>query len=101
MNPLMNLINGTSATPGTTVVGNSKISEYQQVADQVKPILQQIQSAKNPAELMQRFCMQNPAFKERFEFAKSVAGMNPKEAFYARARQCGIDPDAFISALRK
>lgn len=97
----MSIINGTPATPETMAAANPQSLAYQQAIEQMKPLFKEIQTAKNPAALVQQMCMQNPEFKERYEMARSIAGGNPKEVFYARARQLGIDPDAFVSALCK
>lgn len=99
---MLEMINPASnpATP-TTGVGNanSQITAMQLV-DQLKPIYKMIQTAKNPADVIQTICMQNPQFRSMFESAKTFAGTNPKAAFYEAARQRGINPDAILDALK-
>ena len=100
MNPMLGLINSTPATT-PTIAGNSAINpDVLQAASQLKPVLQMLQSANNPNEMIQQMCMQNPGFKQAFETAKSIAGGDPKAAFYAAAKQQGVDPEMLINALK-
>ena len=70
-----------------------------QTIEQIKPVVKMITASKNPAEIIQTLCMQNPNFRTAYENAKNLAGNDPKSAFYSTARQQGLDPDALVKAL--
>ena len=99
MNPMLGLINSNPATTPTAAT-NPAVNPVMQAASQLKPVLQMVQNAKNPSAMMQQLCMQNPAFKQAYETARNLAGGDPKSAFYAAAKQQGIDPDALVKALQ-
>ena len=58
------------------------------------PILSAIKSG-NPASLL----MNNPQMREIMEYVQANGG-DAKAAFYKKAQEMGIDPDAVLSQLR-
>lgn len=65
------------------------------------PILSQINGSRTETPRTNNMALdlvyrQNPALAQFIQ----TNGGDPKSAFYALAKQKGIDPDAFLSALR-
>lgn len=58
------------------------------------PILSALKSG-NPAQLL----MNNPQMREIMEYVQANGG-DAKAAFYKKAEEMGIDPDAILSQLR-
>ena len=58
-----------------------------------------INSSKNPSAMLQYLMASNPRFKEAMSLARSNGG-SPKDAFYALAKQKGVNPDEIIALLK-
>ena len=97
MNPMLGLINSTPEMAQTAAANPS--SDLLAAASQMRPIVQMLQSAKNPQAMIQQLCTQNPSFGTAYETAKNMAGGDPKAAFYSAAKAQGVDPDALVKAL--
>ena len=68
-------------------------------ARQLKGMLNNLQNSTNPMGLIRTIINQNPAMKQVMSVVEKY-GNNPKEAFYALAREKGVNPDDVINALR-
>ena len=102
MNPILGLINSTQGTaPITGDNPTVENSQFNQLVSQMKPLYQMLQSSSNPSAMIQQYCMQNPQFKQAYEMARMLGGSDPKSVFYERAKAAGIDPEAFIAAIKK
>ena len=102
MNPILGLINSTQGTaPITGDNPTVENSQFNQLVSQMKPLYQMLQSSSNPSAMIQQYCMQNPQFKQAYEMARMLGGSDPKSVFYERAKASGIDPEAFIAAIKK
>ena len=58
-----------------------------------------LNSSKNPEAMLQYLMTSNPRFKEVMNLVRSNGG-SPKDAFYALAKQRGINPDEIIALLK-
>ena len=58
-------------------------------------MMQQIKSMGNPQMMMQ----QMPQYKQVMQYVDANGG-DPQKAFYAKAKEMGIDPDMVIQAMR-
>lgn len=58
-----------------------------------------VQGAKNPSMMMQSMISQNPRLKEVMNYVNQNGG-DAKAAFYALAKQKGVDPEQVLSMLR-
>ena len=85
-NPMLNQLNNSpnQITPDLT---------------QVKEMAQMIGNAKNPDAMIQYLMTSNPQFKDAMNFVRQNGG-SPKDAFYALAKQRGVNPDEIISLLK-
>lgn len=66
---------------------------------QVKNMMSLVQGASNPTMMMQTMISQNPKLKEVMEYVNQNGG-DAKSAFYAMAKQKGVDPEQILSMLR-
>lgn len=76
-------------------VQNSSIGNIQQI----KSMMQMIQNSNNPSAMLQTLMMQNPQFQSVMQFVNQNGG-DPKAAFYALAKQKGVDPNEVINMLK-
>lgn len=74
---------------------NSSIGSIQQI----KGMLQMIQNSNNPSAMLQTLMMQNPKLQSVMEFVNQNGG-DPRAAFYALAKQKGVDPNEVINMLK-
>lgn len=58
-----------------------------------------IKSSKNPQAMMQSMINQNPQMKQVMEMVNKNGG-NPKDAFYALAKEKGVNPDDILNLLK-
>lgn len=66
---------------------------------QIKEMMSLVQGASNPTIMMQNMISQNPKLKEIMNFVNQNGG-DAKAAFYALAKQKGVDPEQVLSMLR-
>lgn len=65
-----------------------------QMPTQPQAMMQQFKMASNPMQML----AQNPSYQRAMQ--RVQAATNPKQAFYNRARELGVDPDQFIQQLK-
>lgn len=65
---------------------------------QIKQLMQMVKSSKNPQAILQTIGSQNPQFQQAINLIR--AGNNPRDLFYALAKQKGVDPNIIIQALQ-
>ena len=66
---------------------------------QFKNMFQMIQMAKNPQAALSKMIMNNPQAKDFMSYVDSFHG-NYEEAFKAKAKEMGIDPEEFMNNFR-
>ena len=61
----------------------------------IKQLMQMAQAMQNPQAAIQQI----PQLKQAMEFVQQAGG-DPRQAFYALAKQKGVDPEQILSQLR-
>lgn len=67
--------------------------------NKIKEMVNLIKSSKNPQAMMQSMINQNPQMKQVMEMVNKNGG-NPKDAFYALAKEKGVNPDDILNMLK-
>jgi len=62
----------------------------------IKQMWDMVRGANNPAGLVQQLAKSNPRLRE----ALNEAGDNPKQAFFNKCQQLGVNPSEFLSQLK-
>lgn len=70
---------------------NNLKAQYQQFC--------KLAQSRNPKELIQNMAIQNPNVKNAINMINMLGG-DPQTAFYAMAKQKGVDPESILSQLR-
>lgn len=70
---------------------NNLKEQYQQFCNMMK--------SKNPKDFIQNMMRTNPRMKSAIDTINSLGG-DPQTAFYALAKQKGVDPESILSQLR-
>lgn len=65
----------------------------------MNPILQMLNKNNNPMSILNNMSMQNPQMQQVINLVNQNGG-NPKEVFYAMAKQKGIDPNQILNMLK-
>ena len=58
-----------------------------------------VKTAQNPEAMLSMLARRNPQLQESLDLAKNSGG-RPKEAFYKRAEELGMDPDDILNMLK-
>lgn len=67
--------------------------------DNLKSMAQMLRSANDPKALVQNMLSQSPYQNEILGYINAANG-DYRAAFYAMAKQRGVDPEQFLNALR-
>ena len=67
--------------------------------ENLKQMMQMFKSASNPQMFIQSMMQNNPNSANIMQLIQANGG-NPKAAFYALAKQRGINPEDFLKALQ-
>lgn len=65
----------------------------------LKNMMKSIQAASNPKQALQSVIQQNPQMKQVMDLVQKSGG-DPREAFYALAREKGVDPEEVLKSLK-
>lgn len=71
--------------------------QFMQNIQQVKNMMRQMQSMKNPNIAINQIIQQNPQMNQVMQMCQ---GQNPKQVFYSMCKQQGVDPEQFINMLK-
>ena len=66
---------------------------------QIKNMIGMLNGSSNPEAMLQYLMASNPKFKDAMNLVRQNGG-SPKDAFYALAKQKGINPDEIIRLLK-
>lgn len=72
---------------------NGKVQMFQQL----KNVMNMVQTAQNPNFVLQQIAQSNPQFATVMQMCN---GKNPQEVFYAMCKQQGVDPNTILNQLR-
>ena len=64
----------------------------------VKSLMTMVKSAKDPNAMLQYMASQNPQLKSVMDMASS--GKSPRDLFYEKAQEMGVDPEDILRQLR-
>ena len=62
----------------------------------IKQMMSFVKASRNPQAAIEQLAKSNPQVQQ----ALQLAGSDPKAAFYALAKQRGINPDDILNALK-
>lgn len=62
-------------------------------------MMHMLQSASNPAATLQAMAAKNPQMQQAMDFINKCGG-DPQKAFYALAKQKGVNPYDILNALK-
>lgn len=65
----------------------------------IKQMMQMFKMASNPQQYLASVVNQNPQMREVINLVNQ-SGKSPKDAFYALAKQRGVDPDEILKQLQ-
>ena len=66
---------------------------------QIKMLMSTIQGSQNPQQMLSMMALQNPQLSNVMSLVQNHNG-NAKDAFYALAKDKGVDPNEIINALK-
>lgn len=66
---------------------------------QIKSMMNMVQSAGNPQAMMAQMMQTNPQLKQVMDLVQKHGG-DPRRAFYETAQQHGVDPDEILNMLK-
>jgi hemoglobin-like flavoprotein len=58
-----------------------------------------LKAARNPQVMLQQMMQNNPQIKNIIDYINQNGG-DPKQAFYAMAREKGVNPDEILNMLK-
>ena len=62
-------------------------------------MIETVKGSNNPNAMLNYLMASNPQFKEVMNFVRQNGG-SPKDAFYALAKQKGVNPDEIVGLLK-
>ena len=74
-------------------------SQISQNLAPIKNMMNMIRSSKDPQSMFTQLMQQNPQMRSIMQYVNSNGG-DPKSAFYAMAKEKGINPEDILSQLR-
>lgn len=66
--------------------------------NQIKNMMNVVKNARNPQMMLQNMLQQNPQIRTVMQYVNKNGG-DPKAAFYALAKEKGVNPEEIISML--
>ena len=66
---------------------------------QIKNMMSVVRAAQNPQAAMEAMARQNPQLRQAYEYINANGG-DPKQAFYKRAQEMGVDPNEIINMIK-
>ena len=63
-------------------------------------MIQTFKNSQNPQQMMQSVIMSNPKMKDISQLVSAMGG-DPKAAFYAAAKQKGVDPNVILGIINQ
>lgn len=96
-NPLMGMMGGgvPSANPAMAPMGN--MGMIKQAAQSAKKMMGMLNGVKNPQQALMMAAQQNPQLNSVMQM---VGNGNPKDIFYQKCKEMGVNPEDVLSQLR-
>lgn len=89
MNPMLGLLNQSKG-----------LSQQVNNLSQIKNMMNILRTANNPQAMLQMMIQKNPQLKSVMDYINQHGG-NPQQAFYAMAKEKGVDPNEIIRILQE
>lgn len=87
-NPMLGLLNQSRG-----------LSQQTSNLSQIKNMMNMLKTANNPQAMLQMMIQRNPQLKNIMDYINQHGG-NPEQAFYAMAKEKGVDPNEVIRMLQ-
>lgn len=65
----------------------------------IKQMMNMVKAAKDPQAMLNQMMANNPHYKQAVDYVNQNGG-DPKKAFYALAKENGMNPDEIMSMFR-
>lgn len=98
MNPILNLIHGNQN--GSNPMLSSNPNESRMSVSGILGMFNTFRNAKDPNDAMNAMINQNPQVQSIVNMINNQYGGDGKAAFYAKAKEMGIDPESILGLMK-
>lgn len=81
------------------MMGNQAQNAQSGNMQSLRQIANAVRNSRNPQMMLMQLAQSNPQMKQAIEYIGQNGG-NAKEAFYALAKQKGVNPDTILNMFR-
>ena len=81
------------------MMGNQAQNPQNDNVQSLRQIANAVRNSRNPQMMLMQLAQSNPQMKQAIEYIGQNGG-NAKEAFYALAKQKGVNPDTILNMFR-
>lgn len=81
------------------MMGNQAQNPQNDNVQSLRQIANAVRNSQNPQMMLMQLAQSNPQMKQAIEYIGQNGG-NAKEAFYALAKQKGVNPDTILNMFR-
>lgn len=81
------------------MMGNQAQNPQNDNAQSLRQMANAVKNSRNPQMMLMQLAQSNPQMKQAIEYIGQNGG-NAKEAFYALAKQKGVNPDTILNMFR-
>lgn len=81
------------------MMGNQAQNPQNDNVQSLRQMANAVRNSRNPQMMLMQLAQSNPQMKQAIEYIGQNGG-NAKEAFYALAKQKGVNPDTILNMFR-
>ena len=81
------------------MMGNQAQNPQNDNVQSLRQMANAVRNSRNPQMMLMQLAQSNPQMKQAIEYIGQNGG-NAKEAFYAMAKQKGVNPDTILNMFR-
>ena len=81
------------------MMGNQAQNPQNDNVQSLRQMANAVRNSRNPQMMLMQLAQSNPQMKQAIEYIGQNGG-NAKEAFYALAKQKGVNPDTILNIFR-
>lgn len=81
------------------MIGNQAQNPQNDNVQSLRQMANAVRNSRNPQMMLMQLAQSNPQMKQAIEYIGQNGG-NAKEAFYALAKQKGVNPDTILNMFR-
>ena len=81
------------------MIGNQAQNPQNDNVQSLRQMANAVRNSQNPQMMLMQLAQSNPQMKQAIEYIGQNGG-NAKEAFYALAKQKGVNPDTILNMFR-